>query len=203
MTPTERESLLAGRGKPRDLLPKGADIVGSQACQSCHPSEYAHWEAGPHAAAVKTLEADGKAGDADCLKCHTTGYGRPGGFPVDGKVAQHPALANVGCESCHGPGGDHVKDDSVKLGSIVGLGDKCDSCVILQICGSCHDEANDPGFRFSVQERIDAQRHGTIEAGTGKPKDPKVPMDSAAHTHPEPRTEARVAEAFARLDERG
>jgi hypothetical protein len=57
-----------------------------------------------------------------------------------------------------------------KLGSILSLGDKCDSCVILQICGSCHDDANDPGFEFEVQEKIDRQRHGTIEAGTGNPK---------------------------------
>jgi hypothetical protein len=41
--------------------------------------------------------------------------------------------------------------------------------VILQICGSCHDDANDPGFEFAVQDKIDRQRHGTIEAGTGNP----------------------------------
>jgi hypothetical protein len=42
--------------------------------------------------------------------------------------------------------------------------------VILQICGSCHDEANDPGFEFEVEAKIEAQRHGTIEPGTGRPK---------------------------------
>ena len=41
--------------------------------------------------------------------------------------------------------------------------------MILQICGSCHDAANDPKFEFSVEEHIERQRHGTIEAGTGKP----------------------------------
>jgi hypothetical protein len=41
--------------------------------------------------------------------------------------------------------------------------------VILQICGSCHDDANDPGFEFAVQDKIEAQRHGTIEPGTGRP----------------------------------
>jgi hypothetical protein len=62
-----------------------------------------------------------------------------------------------------------VKPEAPKRGSIVSLGDKCDSCVILQICGSCHDDANDPGFEFEVEEKIEHQRHGTIEAGTGKP----------------------------------
>jgi hypothetical protein len=51
-----------------------------------------------------------------------------------------------------------------RVGTIVSLGDKCDSCVILKICGSCHDDANDPGFTFKVEERIEAQRHGTIES---------------------------------------
>ncbi len=41
------------------------------------------------------------------------------------------------------------------------LSDKCDSCVILQICGSCHDDANDPGFEFEVQDKILHQRHST------------------------------------------
>jgi hypothetical protein len=43
--------------------------------------------------------------------------------------------------------------------------------VILQICGSCHDDANDPGFEFEVEAKIEHQRHGTIEAGTGLPLD--------------------------------
>jgi hypothetical protein len=85
-------------------------------------------------------------------------------------VESHADLARVGCESCHGPGGEHIKEDTAKIGNIVALGDKCDSCVILQICGRCHDEANDPGFEFEVLEKIEAQRHGTIEPGTGKPK---------------------------------
>ena len=41
--------------------------------------------------------------------------------------------------------------------------------MILQICGGCHDDANDPGFEFEVLDKIEVQRHGTIEAGTGKP----------------------------------
>jgi len=54
------------------------------------------------------------------------------------------------------------------VGTIISLGDKCDSCVILQICGSCHDAENDPDFEFSVEQKIDAQRHGTIEPAAGK-----------------------------------
>ena len=166
----ERRAILAERGAMRtDLLPTSADHVGSEACRSCHPAEYATWSANPHASAVATLEAKGEAANADCLRCHTTGFDRPGGFPAGALVADHSDLARVGCESCHGPGGNHVAEDAKKLGTIVSLGDKCDSCVILQICGGCHDQANDPGFEFAVQDKIDRIRHGTIEAGTGKP----------------------------------
>ena len=169
----ERERVLAERGAVRSsLLPTAARHVGSDACQSCHPAEHARWSAGPHAAAFATLEKAGREADSKCVSCHTTGFGRTGGFPAGGKAGEHPDLARVGCESCHGPGGDHVKEGARRAGTIVSLGDKCDSCVILQICGACHDDQNDPGFEFRVQERIERQRHGTIEPGTGKPKPP-------------------------------
>ncbi|MDJ0869438.1 MAG: multiheme c-type cytochrome [Myxococcota bacterium] len=160
----ERDELLAERGRPGGaLLPQSAAFVGSEACRSCHEQEFETWSQSGHARAVASLEKKGEAGNAACLTCHTTGMGRPGGFPSGAKVSDHPDLAAVGCESCHGPGGDHVAEGAARVGTIVSLGDKCDSCVILQICGGCHDEANDPGFEFEVQQKIDAQRHGTIE----------------------------------------
>lgn len=167
----EKRKILASRRAPRaDLLPQNASFVGSEACRSCHAAEYDTWSKQPHAHALASLEKQGKAGENDCLKCHTTGFGRTGGFPVGAKPAMHADLARVGCESCHGPGGEHVKEGAPKIGNIVSLGDKCDSCVILQICGTCHDHANDAGFEFEVKKKIEAQRHGTIEPGTGKPK---------------------------------
>ncbi len=160
--------LLAERREIRDVLPRDADYVGSPACLTCHAGEHATWSEHPHAQALATLETKGEANNADCLKCHTTGYGEATGFP-EGGASDHPGLAGVGCESCHGPGANHIAEDAPKRGTILSLGDKCDSCVILQICGSCHDDANDPGFEFVVQDKIDHQRHGTIEAGTGLP----------------------------------
>jgi peroxiredoxin len=175
----EKRKLLAEHGKLRtDLLPTDARYVGSDACRSCHPAEWETWAKQPHANALASLEAKQQAGNADCLRCHTTAWGLPGGFPAGAAPDAHADLARVGCESCHGPGEKHVAEGSRKLGTIVSLGDKCDSCVILQICGACHDDANDPGFTFRVQERIERQRHGTIEAGTGKPKGPQAALPS-------------------------
>jgi peroxiredoxin len=191
----EKQKLLAERGAPRkDVLPTNAVFVGSAACRSCHAAEYETWSRSAHAGAVETLTAARKDRNPDCLRCHTTGFGRPGGFPEKGVPAEHADLAAVGCESCHGPGGDHVAEGARKIGTIVSLGDKCDSCVILQICGSCHDDANDPGFEFEVKEKIEKQRHGTLEPGTGKPKGKTANLDA-------PRAvEELLAQAFARAD---
>jgi peroxiredoxin len=167
LSAAERQKLLAERRAKREpLLPTNAAFVGSAACESCHAAEHATWAAQPHARAFATLSGKEKAADADCQRCHTTGFGKPGGFPASGgTAATHPDLASVGCESCHGPGGEHVKPDAPKRGTILGLADKCDSCVILQICGSCHDDANDPGFEYEVKAKIDSQRHGKAAAG--------------------------------------
>ena len=180
MSKSERKALAGDGGPKRDLLPTQGEYVGSNACQSCHPAEFETWEKSAHGHAVATLEAQGKAGEPECLQCHTTAYAKPGGFPADAAVSAHPDLARVGCESCHGPGSEHIGESARRVGTILSLGDKCDSCVILKICGTCHDDANDPGFEFKVEERIEAQRHGTIEAaatrdGSSAAAHPKIP----------------------------
>lgn len=44
--------------------------------------------------------------DANCLPCHTTGYGKPGGFK---SIEETPDLAGVQCEMCHGPHSEVLK----------------------------------------------------------------------------------------------
>jgi hypothetical protein len=179
----ERRRIIEERKKPReDLLPTLARYTGSEACQSCHEEEFATWSEHPHAAAVAKLEAPTETENPECLRCHTTAFGKPGGFPAGGRPNEHPDLAVVGCESCHGPGSTHVEDEGANTGNIIALGDKCNSCVILQICGSCHDEANDPGFDFELLDKIELQRHGTIEAGTGKPLEGETAIEKRDST---------------------
>jgi hypothetical protein len=73
---------------------------GRAACRRCHLAEYRSWERTPHATAFETLPEESR-GDANCVKCHTTGYGEATGFT---SIADTPELAGVGCEACHGPG---------------------------------------------------------------------------------------------------
>jgi peroxiredoxin len=159
----EKQKILAERLKPRPVLPTNAAYVGSDACKPCHAQEFETWSKQPHAHALAALESKHATDDPKCLACHTTAMGKPGGFPLGGKPTEHADLARVGCESCHGPGANHVGPDAARIGTIVSLGDKCDSCVILQICGGCHDAANDPGFEFAVEKKIAGQKHGTIQ----------------------------------------
>ena len=154
----ERRKLLEKRDKrERQLFEKG-EYIGSAACQSCHAKEHELWAASSHAHAFNTLAKSGDQKKPDCQRCHTTGFGEPTGFPHAGGP-----LENVGCESCHGPGKRHVEDAGKTPGTILGLTDKCDSCVILLICGSCHDDANDAGFEFELDDKLAKMRHGFRE----------------------------------------
>jgi hypothetical protein len=150
-----RLELVRKRDKRQRTLFEPADYVGSESCKGCHAAEHAQWAGSAHAAALDRLRAQHKDQNADCQKCHTTGFGEKTGWPAGGDL-----LAGVGCESCHGPGARHVAEGAERRGTILRLADKCDSCVILQICGSCHDDANDPGFEFELEQKLDVIRHG-------------------------------------------
>jgi malonate-semialdehyde dehydrogenase (acetylating)/methylmalonate-semialdehyde dehydrogenase len=79
--------------------------AGSERCSQCHQNVHSVWSATLHSKALETLEAIGQSANADCLPCHTVGYGEDGGF-VD--RATTDVLASVGCESCHGPAAAHA-----------------------------------------------------------------------------------------------
>jgi hypothetical protein len=115
---------LAGTGVSQE---HETEYVGSKKCKMCHFKEYKSWNETKMAQALEVLkpgqavEAKKTHGidpdsdytaDAECLKCHTTGFGQPGGFV---SVDETPEMAGVGCESCHGPGGDYLEEDLMSL----------------------------------------------------------------------------------------
>jgi peroxiredoxin len=160
LSPAERKALVEKRDRrERTLFEKGR-FVGSDACKACHAPQHAIWAQSPHARAFATIAKQGKP-DETCVRCHVTGYGEEGGYPGGGE-----ALTNVGCESCHGPGEKHVAEGARRKGTILALSDKCDSCVILQICGSCHDGKWDPDLEFELDAKLAKIRHGMAEAAS-------------------------------------
>ncbi len=85
--------------------------VGSERCKKCHKAAYAVWEKSQHAHAYQTL-VDAKHPslrqyDGECVVCHVTGFGYKSGFA---DMDRTPKLKDVGCESCHGPASEHVKN---------------------------------------------------------------------------------------------
>ena len=110
-----------------------ATYLGSQSCEGCHPDAYRSWQKSHHARAMSTLEESLQAHNPSCLQCHFTGFLHPGA-PMERR------LAEVGCESCHGPGSDHIANPTAAYGRLPSDG---------SACVACHTLDNSPDFRWS------------------------------------------------------
>lgn len=135
---------------------------GARVCVKCHDSQGAAWRKTAHAKAFESLLPKTKAEvkrkakldpdkdysqDAACLGCHTTGFGRPGGYALGMDPAAARQVAGVGCEACHGAGsrfrdahGDADKNrkksgDSTERKTLVAAGQNFD---YEQACNRCH-----------------------------------------------------------------
>ncbi len=101
--------------------------IGSAKCKKCHIKQYKSWEETTMAQSFNNLRPGERSeeklaagldpekdytADPECVYCHTTGFGKEGGF-VD--EASTPDLLGVGCEMCHGPGGTYVADEYMSL----------------------------------------------------------------------------------------
>ncbi|MES9996162.1 multiheme c-type cytochrome [Desulfovibrio aminophilus] len=85
--------------------------VGTEACAGCHEKEYNNYKKyskkAHSAKSVRIMAAKLTPSElTECYHCHATGYGKPGGFESFEKT---PAMADAGCEVCHGPGADHAE----------------------------------------------------------------------------------------------
>ena len=91
-----------------------AAYVGNEQCLRCHKTAAGTWVHSAHARAFETLQQHDADADPRCIGCHTVGFGTRTGYRRDLGASK---LAEVGCESCHGPGSLHVAqqtgDDSV------------------------------------------------------------------------------------------
>ncbi len=108
--------------------------VSASACQDCHEQEYLQWSATRHAFAFETLLKKERYFDPNCVSCHTTGFGYQTGFQIGDEKS---AFKGVQCETCHGPGKQHVgnpKKTNIRLAAETSL------------CLKCHDTKHSPGF---------------------------------------------------------
>lgn len=117
---------LAKLGKPPAA---GRSYLGHDSCKGCHSRAHDAWAPSRHAKATADLAIDHQEQNPDCLLCHATAAGQPGGFPQ-----QAPDLSGVQCEGCHGPGEGHPPGRMKALpASPAG-------------CGACHGPRDSPTF---------------------------------------------------------
>jgi hypothetical protein len=99
-----------------------AAFVGKKVCYKCHDLQGETFEETVHAKAFESLKPNVKVKekqlakldpaknytkDKDCVGCHTTGYGKPGGYSAELPPGLAKALRGVTCEACHGAGGKY------------------------------------------------------------------------------------------------
>ena len=121
---------------------KGAvQWASGAACVDCHAPALQAWIHSGHAHAYESLVKNHDEVREECLKCHVLGLGTSGGFDVRSPKIE---MANVQCESCHGPGLRHAmaKASDRKKGIVARPDEK--------VCRTCHDSKQDPNFKFSV-----------------------------------------------------
>jgi hypothetical protein len=129
--------------KPEPAEAGKASYVGVERCTECHDDARKVWDKTAHATAYPTLQKDFKEFNLDCVSCHVTGYGKPGGSTV----TFTEKLQNVQCEECHGPGSLHVKDPKNK--DLLIASPKPESCV-----SGCHHPPHVEGFDAKTKMKM-------------------------------------------------
>jgi len=151
-------------------------FVGSSKCKKCHIKEFKSWAKNPLASSFESLKPDVKAAvkerfkldpkkdystDQACLKCHTTGMGKAGGYK-----AGNTAMEGVGCESCHGAGSDYLpvmeaimkEKRKYKVAELVAVGFTPPS---KEACATCHSKES-PTFTVEF-DYAKAEKEGSHE----------------------------------------
>ena len=126
--------------RPQDVRPSTVmtrhpeTYATATTCGLCHPREYESWKLTDHYVAFTNLKPTRQHREPECVGCHVTGFGQPGGFRSEKAT---PELAGVQCEACHGPGAAHARNPRRGYGKIDPF-----------TCLGCHDKKNSPGFDF-------------------------------------------------------
>jgi hypothetical protein len=147
--------------------PVVAGYASGAACFDCHTDRFNSWLFDPHARAYDALLPRGKGLDVECVACHTTAWGKPGGNAQLDTEAMRTWKA-VQCEACHGPAAGHPEHAEVKP-----------TVPEESTCRGCHDRANSPEFDYArYRARLSCTSASIREREQGdtpKPLDGTVP----------------------------
>ena len=143
------ERLFSDEPLEQDAL---SGYVGSQACATCHRKEFDQWAHTSHATAFNTLLTVGKQFYPECVSCHVTGFRYETGYQIGSEEKEQ--LADVGCETCHGPGKQHITTP---------LTTNVRGEVKQQVCMECHTPSHSPGFAQIVAHVMQEVDHSRTE----------------------------------------
>ena len=148
--------------------------IGGFGCNTCHGETVDKWLETNHATTLEVqLSGNGSTNfQSFCVRCHSTGYDADAAsdgfddrdfvFPdtlsqeaYEAVLTNSPEaikLANVQCESCHGPGSEHSGDVS---------GSKIVNTFDTKLCSKCHDSGTHHVFpaQFDVSNHADLDRN--------------------------------------------
>jgi len=146
-------------------------------CGNCHVGQQADWIQTRHATAWATLQAD-PAADPSCQGCHTVNSrGNQATAAVGYDAVKDAAYQDVQCESCHGPGFDHVQNPTTlatrPIPSIIVFPPEppntppptaADTAAIVNSgCGGCHQGAG-PSRNHNYLKEWKLSRHGILNS---------------------------------------
>ncbi|HJP57186.1 MAG TPA: cytochrome c3 family protein [Gemmatimonadales bacterium] len=110
-------------------------------CGNCHVGHQRDWATSAHSGAYATLVNSGHA-TSSCFGCHTVSErGNVATGPAGWNLVPDSAYHNVQCESCHGPGFNHVSEPDAPGNVPLAHLSVADSTAS---CASCHSGAHQP-----------------------------------------------------------
>ena len=161
-------------------LDEDPQFMGVKKCKMCHKKveegeQFRLWEESKHSQAWNTLATDEAKAIAaekgienpqeadECLKCHVTAHGVAAELLATG----HAVEDGVGCESCHGAGGNYYKKKTMQAISDGEI--EAESVGLItpseEVCVGCHNEES-PTFEGFDFEEASAKIAHPIPEGT-------------------------------------
>ncbi|MCL7973432.1 MAG: hypothetical protein M8835_02635 [marine benthic group bacterium] len=116
---------------------------GLTVCGNCHAQPQAQWSGTKHAGAWEGLQESGHAQEF-CESCHAVSQlGNANSVPSGWETTGDPRYLDVQCESCHGPGAEHVADpEAVQPYAALSVL-AADGTTYLN-CAECHNGTHHP-----------------------------------------------------------
>ena len=128
--------------------------AGQTTCGNCHVDHQADWSNHGHAQAWASLQNSGHAASY-CVGCHSvSNLGNAVDSAAGYNLVPDSAYYDVQCESCHGPGFDHVSTPDASAPPLASA--NADTGAAANgTCGECHEGTHEP---YASQWK--SSRHG-------------------------------------------